>query len=152
MSLTEQELKELIEQEIKGLNTKVTSSDIDNCIADALRQTGWTLPVSTSFREYWVKQRSKRELFFYLWTEASHKFKFEGINLQHRFDHYKEIIKYMDEQFEAAMEANVHEFANAEAYQLFGQKLDAGFSYDITGRDITYSSKNRVILSPDESD
>jgi hypothetical protein len=58
----------------------------------------------------------------------------------------------MDNEFAQAVEANAHEFAGVDAFQLFGQKIDAGFSYDITGKETTYSTDNKVILSPDDSD
>lgn len=152
MSLTEQGLKELIQQEIKGLHNKVNNHDLQNCINDALRDTGWTLPVSGNFKEMWLKQRAKRHLFFYLWTESAHKFKFEAINLQHRFTHYKELIATMDAEFEAALEAHPQEFAGAADRELFGTKIEAGFQYDYTGVDTTYSDDNVSILRPDDND
>ena len=152
MSLTESQLKDVLQQEIKGLKNKVDSHDINNCILDAARETGWTLPLTTGFREFWFKERAKRHLFFYLWTESAHKFKFESINLQHRFAQYEKLIKKMDVQYAEALEAYPHEFAGAPARELFGTKIEAGFQYDVTGADTTYSDKNRTILRPDDND
>ena len=150
MTITEQQLKALLQEEIKGLHTKVGPNDIGNAIDDATRQTGWTLPISGGFKEFWFKDRAKRNLFFYLMSEAAHKFKFEGINLQNRFQHYKSLIEWMDAEYLKAYEANIHEFAGVEAYQLFGTKVDAGFQYDIKGADTTYSSDNQVIVGSSE--
>jgi hypothetical protein len=147
-----QELKEILQQEIKGLHTKVTDHDFNNCIADAQRETGWTLPVTSDFQVLWMKQRAKRHLFFYLWSESAHKFKFESINLQHRFAHYKVLIEKMDKDFDVAFEANPQEFAGAADRELFGTKFDAGFSYDNVGGDVTYNPDNLVIVTPSDND
>ena len=146
--MTADELKELLEQEIKGLRTKIDSNDLDNAVNNAQRDTGWVCPVTSDFQIQWLKERSKRWLFFFLWSESAHKFKFEQINLQNRFEHYKQLIEYMDKQFEAAKEENIAEFAGASAYEMFGTKIEAGFQYDDVGNDTTYEGTNSVIITP----
>ena len=149
--MTADELKEILGQEIKGLSSKVDSTDFDNAVNNAQRDTGWTCPVSSDFKIQWLKERYKRWIFFFLWSESAHKFKFEQINLQHRFEHYKDLIKYMDEQFESAKEENIAEFAGAQAYEMFGTKIEAGFQYNALGQDTTYEDENLVIVEPGDS-
>ncbi|TRO55555.1 hypothetical protein E2P64_06870 [Candidatus Bathyarchaeota archaeon] len=140
-------------EEVKGLDSYLENDDYTNALADAERETGWSLPQTSDFRIYWLKARAKRHIFFYLMTESAHKFKYKQINLQQRFEHYREIIKEMDEAFIAAQEANPQEFANVAAYMMFGTKIDAGFQYvPQTGEDSTYTADNEVIFTPSEND
>jgi len=148
--MNQEELEEILVLELKGLSSKVTSNDLTNAVNNAQRDTGWALPQTTDFRVQWLKERTKRWVFFFLWSESAHKFKFEQINLQHRFDHYERLIKYMDQLFENAKLENIAEFAGASAYEMFGTKIEAGFQYDDLGNDTTYSNNNRVIIEPGE--
>lgn len=151
--MTQTEMEEKLEEEVKGLSTYLEGDDYTNACNDASRETGWSFPVATNFKILWMKDRAKRHLFFYLFSESAHKFKYEQINLQNRFAHYKIIIEMMDKSFAAAMEANPQEFADAEAYELFGTKIDAGFQYDpYTGRDTTYKEDNTVVFAPGGED
>ncbi len=151
--MTRAELIVLITQEVKGLSAYLVSDDYNNAVDDALRETEWILPVSVSFEEYWLKQRSKRHLFFYLYSESAHKFKYKQINLQHRFLHYKELIKSMDDVFEKAVESRPDLFAGVDAFHLFGTKIDSGFAYQHqTGKDITYRTDQKVDFGPKEND
>lgn len=149
--MTADELKEVLQIELKSLASKLDSNDYDQALNNAQRDTGWTCPVTIAFQIQWLKERAKRWLFFFLLSESAHKFKFEQINLQQRFEHYKELIKYMDEQFEAAKEENIAEFAGAQAYEMFGTKIEAGFQYDDIGNDLTYEDDNIVIVEPGDS-
>jgi len=147
--MTQTEMEEKLEEEVKGLSTYLEGDDYTNACNDAARETDWAFPVTTNFKVHWMKERAKRALFFYLYSESAHKFKYEQINLQHRFDHYDKILKKMDEDFAVAIEANPDQFANAEPYELFGTKADAGFQYDpITGKDTTYNEANKVVFTP----
>lgn len=151
--MTQTEMEEKLEEEVKSLSTYLEGDDYINACNDASRETGWAFPVATNFKILWMKDRAKRHLFFYLFSESAHKFKYEQINLQNRFAHYKIIIEMMDKSFAAAIEANPQEFANVEAYELFGTKIDAGFQYDpITGKDTTYSDNNKVVFAPGGED
>jgi len=197
--MTQTEMEEKLEEEVKGLSTYLEGDDYTNACNDASMETGWSFPVSTDFKILctnacndasmetgwsfpvstdfkilWMKQRAKRALFFYLFSESAHKFKYEQINLNQRFDHYKIIIETMDKSFAEALEANPQEFANVEAYELFGtsaraEALEAnpqefanveayelfgtsaraGYQYDpITGKDTTYSDDNKTVFTP----
>lgn len=151
--MTRDELLIKIKQEVKGLATYLDKVDYENAVNDASRETGWSYPVSGDFKDYWIKQRAKRALYEYLLTESAHKFKYEQINLQHRFEHYSKLIKRMDEDFEKIQDARPDQFADVSASKLFGTKLDAGFSYSPqTGQDTTYSDAQRVEFGPKESE
>jgi hypothetical protein len=140
-------------EEVKSLDNYLDNDDYTNALADASRDTGWPLPVTTDFKIKWIKERAKRHIFFYLMTESAHKFKYKQINLQHRFEHYKEIIKTMDEEFIEAQEANPEQFANVDIFKTFGTKVDAGFSYvPQTGEDKTYDDSNLVMFNPLENE
>ena len=150
--MTTADLITILRQEIKGLSSNFVSDDYTNAINNAMRDTGWSMPVSTDFKIQWMKQRATRHLFFFLLTESAHKFKYKQINLQHRFDHYKTLVKDMDASFEKAQEEYVHEFADASAYEMFGTVIDAGFAGEPqTGRDITYDEDQKVIVTPNEN-
>jgi hypothetical protein len=150
--MNEDALTIALRAQVKGLTNYLDPADFRQAIANATRDTGWALPVTTDFKIKWTLERSKRHLFFFLQTESAHKFKFEQINLQHRFEHYDKLIAQMDKSFEKAIEDNPHEFSGAETFALFGSKVDAGFAYDsITGRDITYDEDNEVLFTPTEN-
>ena len=152
--MTQDELRELLKEEVKGLISYLTDpTDYDNAIDDAERETGWAMPVTTDFKILWIKNRAKRHLFFYLMSESAHKFKFEQINLQHRFSHYATLIKNMDEEFEKAKLENIHEFAGVDAFKIFGTQVEPGFAYEQeTGRDITFDEDQKVLFGPNEND
>jgi len=147
------DLTELLQSEVRGLNRYLTTVDYENAADDASRETAWAFPVSSGFRTYWIKQRAKRHLFFYLMSESAHKFKYEQINLQHRFDHYSKVIEYMDTQFGLAIEEHPDEFTDLLGYGddvvgIMGTQIAAGFRYSPAGRDITYEEKSIVDFYP----
>ena len=141
---------ELLPTEVRGLNNYLTAEDYSNACDDASRETGWRFPVTDDFQVLWMKNRAKRHLFFYLLSESAHKFKYEGISLNQRFDHYLALTKQMDVDFEKAQETNPEEFMTGDSYLLFGTKIDAGFSYDEIGEDTTFFDDNQVTSSYDE--
>ena len=150
--MTKTDLTVLLQHEVKGLDSYLDPIDYANAADDASRETGWAFPVSTDFKISWIKERAKRHLFFYLWSESAHKFKVEQINLQQRFEHYEKAIKYMDRQFKEIIEERPDQFADVDSFKMFGSKVDAGFAYDTIGRDTTYTEENLVDFSPKEAD
>jgi len=141
----------LLQQEVKGLSTSLNSNDYSNAIDAAERET-WTLPVSTDFKIKWVKQRALRHMFAFLRTESASKFQYKNIRLQHRFANYNTLVKDMDKAFDKALEEDAFEFADVSAFEIAGHKIDAGFQVEPqTGRDLTYSDDNRVIITPNEN-
>jgi hypothetical protein len=149
--MTRGDLTTLLEQEVKGLSSKLVAADYSNAIDQAERDTGWTVPVTTSFQIKWVKERAKRALFSFLQAEAASKFQYEGIHLEHRFKHYSTLIAAMDKEFERVWTEYPDEFAGVDSFRLFGHKIDAGFAYESqTHRDTTYDDENLVIFTPNE--
>ena len=152
--MTQDDLLDLLPIEVKGLSRYLVTVDYENAVNDATKETGWTFPLvgssayETSLMEYWVKTRSKRHLFFYLMSESAHKFKYDVISLNQRFDHYSIILKTMDEQWETFIEDNPQLFLSDPA-GWFVTKIDAGFVYDETGEDITYDP-NIPVMSSDK--
>ena len=144
---------ELLEQEVKGLSSYLVEEDYTNSINDALTDTGFSFPLTDSYKIKWVKDRAKRHLFFYLWSESAAKFKVDQINLQHRFDHYGKLIDKMDKDWQDELENNPHKFAGVSESHLFGSKIDAGFAYESqTGIDLTYVDANKVGITPEDTD
>jgi len=149
---TQSEMQTLLQEEVKGLDSYLDSEDYVNACSDASRETGWAFPVTVDYKIYWIKERAKRAIFFYLLSESAHKFKYKQINLQHRFEHYKALIAYMDDQFIKAQEERPDQFADVSSFKMFGTKIDAGFQYEQeTGRDTTYGDDNEVIFTPSEN-
>lgn len=154
MSLEQADLITAIQSEVKGLTAYLDTEDYTSATNEAILEFGSSYPVTDTDMQVWVKRRSKRHLFYYLMTEAAHKFKFEQINLQQRFDHYFKLIKVEDEAFAAFIEDRPDLFANVDTHKLFGTLVSAGFSYDALGRDTTYDDieNNEVDFTPKEAD
>jgi hypothetical protein len=147
--MTKDELVILVRQEMKGLSTQFEEEDYINAVEDALRDTGWTLPETNATKLKWIKDRTKRHLFFMMVTVSAHKFKFKQYNLQNRFEHYFKLIEKMDEAWSIFQ---TEELLTLEGAGGFGTKIAAGFSYDEFGRDTTYGSENVVTINPSDSD
>jgi len=153
MSLTKAEVIVLIKAEVKSLTSYLEDAHYSSACDDASRETGWTFPVATSFRELWIKERAKRYLYSYLLAESQHKFKIKQINLQHRWEHYRATIKDMDRDWFYAKSEHPEEFIGGlNKAHLFGTKIDAGFSSDLVGNDTTYMDDNVVEFTPKETD
>jgi hypothetical protein len=150
--MTKQELILKLEKEFKGSQKYLDPEDYENASDDAIKEFETSYPVSGQILEYWVKKRAKRHLFYYLLTESAHKFKFEQINLQHRFDHYSKLVEIEDGQFKEFMEERPDLFAGVDSFKMFGTKIDAGFAYSEYGRDITYRDDQLVEFDPKASD
>lgn len=159
--MTKDEAATLLKEEVKGLSSNLTDpEDYYNALDQATRDTQWDAPWTTDFKEKWILERAKRHIFFFMATESAHKFKYKQISLNHRFEHYFSLVKFMDKQFEDEKERNPSEFpddldiAGVSDVQLYGTKIDAGFQYEPqTGRDFTYSeTTNEPIITPDADD
>jgi hypothetical protein len=149
--MTAEELITVVTQELKSLSSRLVEADYANAVQSALYDTGWTLPVTVSEKILWLKRRTKRHLIYMLLTESAAKFKFEQINLQHRFDHYWKLVEKEDADFAAAIAEDPWLFVDADPTQMFGHKIDAGFAYDDYGQDITYRTENEVIVTPGDA-
>jgi len=154
--MTRDELLDLLPIEVKGLSRYLADEDYENAINDASNESGWSFPIAggdpkqTSIMEYWIKNRAKRHLFFYLMSESAHKFKYDVISLNQRFDHYALILKTMDAQWADFTAENPELFLTGDPASWFCTKIDAGFAYDEAGNDITYDPNIRVNASGQE--
>ena len=103
-----------------------------------LKELPWTLPLSAQKKEYWLVERSKRNVIFILLTESAHKFKYKEISLQHRFANYFKLIDKMDSDFEKAIDDDPVTFADLSTQDALCFYVTNGFIYDQFGKDITY--------------
>ena len=135
------------------LRAEYSSDQFTSAADQAARDTGWAYPVSGDFKISWQKQRMQRHLFAYMMYINARKFKFEQINLQHKFGNFKDLVKMLDEDFRRAMEENPTAFANTDAWEGFGHVADPGFAYEEqTGRDLSYDSDRLVKVTPGETE
>ena len=145
------ELAMTVQRQVKGLDTYLEADDYTEAVENAQRDTGWSATTSNSDKINWLIDRTKRHLFFMLMSESAHKFKVKQYSLHHRFEHYRDLIKMMDEQWNEYKEELPIDPENVIA--IGGTKIDAGFRYDEdTGKDLTYSEDNQVIFTPTEND
>lgn len=126
-----------VQIEIGKTASAITIDGYQSAVTSALRELGWTVPLTIEFREYWTVKRAKRHALFILLTESAHKFKYKQINLQNRFDNYVKLVNLLDEEFSRAIEADPAAFTNAVNTDAFGLSIKAGFIYDGLGNDIT---------------
>ncbi|MGW8177642.1 MAG: hypothetical protein ACWGQW_02435 [bacterium] len=148
--MTRDQMISVVKQEVKGLRSRFEEQDWSNAVNDALRDTGWPFPITDDTKILWTKNRMKRHLFYMLWSESAHKFKFKQYNLQHRFDHYGKLIAKMDEEWNMFLEGEL--LLVDGGVGAFGTKVDAGFQYDETGHETTYTEDNLVLFNPTQSD
>jgi len=119
-------------------STILSSDGYESAVDSAISELGWTLPETDPTRVWWITKRALRHSCFILWVASAQKFKYNQINLQMRFDHYKSLIEQMDKEFEDAMAVNPGLFGGVDSYKFFGTVINAGFRYDYLGRDITH--------------
>jgi len=148
--MTEAELIVVVKRFMKAQQSELTDDDYADAVDRAEAET-WALPQTSAFRIDWLKKRTIRHLYDFLSTQSARKFRAGKFYLDQRFDHYEKLIKRYDKEFQEALDAHINEFANVNAYEMFGTKIDAGFSYNTFGEDTTYTSTNEVINTPNES-
>jgi len=149
--MTQHDLEMLVQKDVKGLDTYLQQDDYTRAVEAAARETGYAVTSANGTKVNWLVERAKRFLFFMLLSESAHKFKVKQYSLHHRFEHYRDIIKYMDEQWATFLESEPVD--PDTPVHIGGMKVDAGFQYDRnTGRDTTYSDENVVQFTPTEND
>lgn len=142
--MTEEELIALVTSEVKDLSDELVTGDYSNAVDDAERETGFTLPQTDSLKIYWVKERTKRHLIWYLFFGGAKKFRVKQYYLDQKFQHYKDILEYMDKAFFDFQESRPDLFAGVDPSRMFGTVVSPGFSYDDVGKDTTYFDDNVV--------
>lgn len=151
--MTEQEVLDALQLE---LGVDIAAEIIDDAytriLAKTASETGWSLPVSGNFKEYWFVERAKRHALYHLCTTVAPDFKYKQISLHQVWEHYWEMIKQADEDFKQAIEDNPAEFPIDASYMSFGTYITAGFKYDKYGNDVTYGDNNEVEFFPTDDD
>lgn len=138
--------------QLSSLSTLVTPEGYSLAVDQASQELGWSFPVTSPTKAFWLLQRTVRHSLNILRIASANKFKFKLVNLQQRFEHFQKMIEEMDKEFIAAMTSDVALFAGVDSYKLFGSKIDAGFSYNTLGIDTTYDIDNLVNFAPLESE
>jgi hypothetical protein len=146
------EITDVVKIQMSTLSSLITDDGYEAAITLALMELGWEVPITDAAKQIWVLQRSKRHCLDLLRTVAANKFKYKQANLQHRFDHFQILIQSMDKEFEAALVSEAYLFSGVDVWKMFGTHVDAGFAYDMLGKDITYCEENLVDFGPLESE
>ena len=133
----EQELVAFVKDMMGASYEKVSDDGFKRAVTQAQSELNWSLPLSDSFKEYWMVERTKRYVTHILLFESAHKFQYKKISLQHRFKHYKELLELMDEDFKAAIESNPEKFDTSTGTMLCSY-LTNGFQYNMDGSEPSY--------------
>ena len=142
------ELTTLVQIQLSSLATLITEEGYEFVCDQTIQELGWSYPLTTSIKLFWVIKRATRHALNVLRIASANKFKFKQVNLQNRFEHFQKLIEEMDKEFEEALTTNTALFAGVDSFRMFGTKVDAGFAYTITGKDITYREDRLVNFSP----
>ena len=135
---TENELVQFVKDMMGASYEKVSDDGFKHAVTQAQAELQWSVPLSNSFQEYWMVERTKRFVTYILLFESAHKFQYKKISLQHRFKHYKDLLEIMDTEFLRAIEDNPENFDTSTGTVLCFY-LTNGFQYDSDGTDLTYS-------------
>jgi len=113
-----------------------TDEDFNMACETAMLELGWEFPVSGFRESYWVMERSKRHALDLLRTISAHKFKYKQISLNHRFEHYHALIKYLDEVFMDALNTDPA-LSGIVPEDMFGDYIGNRIYHDQFGNDIS---------------
>jgi hypothetical protein len=118
-----------------GSSTRLLSEEAKEFAAQqAMSELNFSYPVTKPFEQLWAIERGKRHAIDILRVEAAHRFKYKQLSLNHRFNHYNELLRVMDEKFEEALPEL------AGGMRTF--YIESGFVYDIYGNDVTKAVNN----------
>jgi len=148
---TADDLTELVKIQLSSLATLITADGYTLICDQTTNELGWSFPISTPTKGFWILQRATRHALNILRIASAKSFKYKLINLQQKFEHYQKMIEAMDVEFEAAMASDIATFAGLDSYKMFGTKIDAGFAYDADGTDLTYDWDRLVNFAPLEN-
>lgn len=121
---------------IGDLANKIVTDDFEAAVSQALRELHWSLPLDGAYA-YWLLERTKRHIYWILLSTSAHKFRYKDIFLQHRFDQYLKMVKFMDTTFKSALETDTELF-DFNLYSGLISYISSGFLYDDLGKDHTY--------------
>jgi hypothetical protein len=141
---TRAEILALVQVELGEAKDFLTQDELNRGIDKALAELGYTLTV-TDLQQMWLVNRAKRHCLEILLISEASSFKFNKLELQQAFDHYKALIIYYDTNFISAQETSPELFPNlswaANPAALFGTYITNGFQYARTGESIAADSE-----------
>jgi hypothetical protein len=132
----ELELVQFVRESMGATYEKVSDDGFKRAATQASQELNWQLPLNDPRKEYWMVERTKRFVIYILLIESAHKFQYKKIYLQHRFQHYIQLLKMMDDEFLRALDT-MPDLFDTGTYGELCAYITVGFSYDITGNDIT---------------
>lgn len=103
----------------------------------ALSELGYAFPVTDSEKQSWLMRRCRRHIIDIFYTQAATSIEYKQSKHNLKFDHFKELIKSWDEEFNKAMSETPFVFSNISLTDSFGTYHRPGFVYDPFGNDIT---------------
>ena len=146
------DLSDVVKIQISSLASLITEDGYTLVCDQVSQELGWSFPQTNPTKVLWMVKRGARHALNLLLIASANKFKYKQVNLNQRFEHFQKLIADMDLEFENAMSADIALFAGIDSYKMFGTKIDAGFSYDIAGKDITYNYDQYVNFGPMENE
>ncbi len=131
------EVIDFVKSGMGDTSSAVSDSGFTNAVTQALRELHWVLPMNNPQKEYWIIERSKRYVIYTLLIDSAHKFQFKKMYLQHRFQHYIQLIKIMDDNFSKSLEDDPTLF-DVGIYPNLTFYITNGFEYNDLGEDLSY--------------
>jgi len=86
--------------------TKISTEAMERAAEMSVFELGVTLPLTSSFLEYWLTERLKRNVLYVLVIDASLKFQYDKIHLEHKFNQLFKLVAMLDDSFAKAIEEN----------------------------------------------
>lgn len=130
------ELKNTVLSAAGGLGAYLETDQLDFAVNQAVRELGFSFPITNNTKEYWIIERSKRHVLDVLRTASAYKFRYKQIYLNQRFEHLNTLLEKMDEEFKDALN-NEPDLLNVDIFKTFGTYIDNGIIYDQFGNDIS---------------
>ena len=149
---TADDVADVVKIQLSSLATLISEDGYVLVCDQAAQELGWSYPVTVPTKALWMIKRATRHAINILRIASAKGFKFKQVNLQHRFEHYHKLLEEMDKEFEEAVNGDLALFAGVDSFRMFGTKIDAGFTYNSFGLDMTYDVSALVNFSPKEDD
>ncbi len=118
-----------------GTSSKLLNEDAKLlAVSQALTELKYTYPLDKPMEQLWAIKRGMRHALDILRVESAHRFKYKQLSLNHRFNHYNELIGTLDKEFEDS-------FPELSGY-MHSFYIESGFVYDRFGNDVTKAMNN----------
>ncbi len=131
-----EQLQELVDGTLKDYSSELEDEYYDEGILETFVElSAWKLPTTDSFQILWFIKRAKRHVLNVVLANYSRKFKYDKVNLQHRFANLKVLLEMEDKKFAETYENNISKFGNIDITNEFGDYAGSGIYHDIYGRE-----------------